>query len=175
MEGLKRGIVLAAVALMFAAAMLPEVAAVRYQVGNNGLGGWTGGVNYTNWTHGKHFYNGDWLFFVYDRNQLTVLEVNRSGYDNCTEDHPIHNWTTGAGRDVVPLNVTRDYYFISGKGFCFSGAKLAVHVENPPPPPSSSPTTNSSPASLMSNFRGRVFVPTLFAVAAVWDSLLMLL
>ncbi|XP_073057789.1 uncharacterized protein [Primulina eburnea] len=53
--------------------------------------------------------------------------------------HPIlsnflRNWTTGAGRDVVPLNVTRTYYFISGKGFCFSGMKLAVNVEDPPVP-----------------------------------------
>ncbi|GFP91766.1 lamin-like protein [Phtheirospermum japonicum] len=155
--------------------MLPEVAAVRYQVGDGGLGGWTTGVNYTNWTHNKHFYNGDWLFFVYDRNQMNVLEVNRSGYDNCTAEQPMHNWTTGAGRDVVPLNVTRDYYFISGKGFCFSGMKLAIHVQDPPPPPSYPPSRSSSPASLTSNFRGRVFVPALFAVAAVWDSLLMLL
>jgi hypothetical protein len=37
--------------------------------------------------------------------------------------------TTGAGRDVVPLNVTRNYYLISGKGFC-RGMKLAIHVKN---------------------------------------------
>ncbi|KAK6129285.1 hypothetical protein DH2020_036994 [Rehmannia glutinosa] len=173
MEGLKRGIVLTAATLMFAAVMLPEVAAVRYIVGANM--GWTSNVNYTIWAQGKHFYNGDWLFFVYDRNQMNVLEVNKTDYENCISDHPLHNWTTGAGRDVVPLNVTRNYYFISGKGFCFGGMKVAIHVENPPPPPSSSPVRSASPSSLLSNFRGHIFVPALFAVAAVWDSFLLLL
>lgn len=54
--------------------------------------------------------------FVYDRNQMNVLEVNETNYESCNSDHPLHNWTTGAGRDVVPLNVTRKYYFLSGKG-----------------------------------------------------------
>lgn len=55
----RRGIVFAAVAVMFAAVMLPEVAAVRYIVGGNM--GWTSNVNYTIWAQTKHFYNGDWL------------------------------------------------------------------------------------------------------------------
>jgi hypothetical protein len=38
--------------------------------------------------------------------------------------------TTGAGRDVVPLNVTRNYYFISGKGFCRHGMKIVIHDKN---------------------------------------------
>ncbi|XLT14387.1 hypothetical protein HN51_060077 [Arachis hypogaea] len=74
--------------------------------------------------------------FVYDRNQIDVLEVNKKDYEKCNSDHPLHNWTTGAGRDDVPLNMTRNYYFISGKGgFCFKGMKVAIHVENLPPPP----------------------------------------
>ncbi|KAL7141027.1 hypothetical protein ABFS83_08G026600 [Erythranthe nasuta] len=172
MEGLRRSILLVAAALMFAAVMLPEVAAVRYIVGANM--GWTSNVNYTIWAQNKHFYNGDWLFFVYDRNQMNVLEVNKTDYENCISDHPLHNWTTGAGRDVVPLNVTRNFYFISGKGFCFGGMKLAIHVENPPPPPSSSPV-KSGASNLLPDFQGKIFVPALFAVAAVWDSLLLLL
>ncbi|KAI5558910.1 hypothetical protein BDE02_17G074100 [Populus trichocarpa] len=113
--------------------MVPEVSATRWTVGSNM--GWTSNVNYTIWAQGKHFYNGDWLFFVYDRNQMNILEVNKTDYESCNSDHPLHNWTRGAGRDVVPLNVTRNYYFISGKGFCYGGMKLAVHVENPPPHP----------------------------------------
>ncbi|PIN00551.1 hypothetical protein CDL12_26947 [Handroanthus impetiginosus] len=172
MAGLRRGIVFAAVALMFAAVMLPEVAAVRYLVGGNM--GWSSNVNYTTWAQGKHFYNGDWLFFVYDRNQMNILEVNKTDFENCISDHPLHNWTRGAGRDVVPLNITKTYYFISGKGFCFGGMKVAIHVENPPPPPTSSPIRSDSPRWL-STFRSQIFVPTLFAVAAVWDSFLLLL
>ncbi|XP_057795805.1 early nodulin-like protein 17 [Salvia miltiorrhiza] len=167
--GVNRGVLLAAAALLFAAVMLPEVVAVRYIVGGNM--GWSQSVNYTIWAQDKKFYNGNWLFFMYDRNQMNVLEVNKTNFESCNSEHPLHNWTTGAGRDVVPLNVTKTFFFISGKGFCFGGMKVAIHVEKPPPPPSSSPIKSSSPPSL----RSRVFVPALFAVAAAWDALLLLL
>ncbi|KAF8012908.1 hypothetical protein BT93_I0924 [Corymbia citriodora subsp. variegata] len=162
----------AAVALSVVAVMLPEVAAVRILVGK-GAGesgnGWTTNVNYTVWAQGKHFYTGDWLFFVYDRNQLSVLEVNETDYGSCNSDHPLVNWTTGKGRDVVPLNVTRPYYFISGNGYCYGGAKLAVNVENPPPPPVASPEKSGSPASF---YCGRIVLPVVFAVGAMWDAFL---
>ncbi|XP_052188316.1 lamin-like protein [Diospyros lotus] len=149
--------------------MVPAVSSVRYIVGANM--GWTSNVNYTIWARGKQFYNGDWLFFVYDRNQMNVLEVNQTDYEACNSDHPLHNWTTGAGRDVVPLNQTRNYYFISGKGFCFGGMKVAIHVENPPPPPAASPIKDGASAY---NLRGQIVIPTVFAIAAVWDSFLRL-
>ncbi|KAL3525896.1 hypothetical protein ACH5RR_014268 [Cinchona calisaya] len=174
MEGLSslrwRGIgwPMAAAALLLV--MVPQVSSIRYMVGSNM--GWSPGVNYTIWAQGKHFYNGDWLFFVYDRNQMNVLEVNETDFESCNSDHPLHNWTTGAGRDVVPLNVTKTYYFISGKGYCYGGMKLAVNVENPPPPPTSSPQKSDSP-SLLSTFRGQIFIPTLFAAAAIWDAFIL--
>ncbi|KAK6928145.1 LOW QUALITY PROTEIN: Phytocyanin domain [Dillenia turbinata] len=141
-----------------------EVESVRIMVG--GAQGWGTSVNYTTWAQDKHFYNGDWLFFVYDRNQLNV---NSTDYESCNSDHPLHNWTTGAGRDVVPLNVTRKYYFISGKGFCYGGAKLAVDVENPPPPPEAAPVKADCTRPI---FRGHFVVPAVFAIAAMWDSLI---
>nr|ABD32491.2 Blue (type 1) copper domain [Medicago truncatula] len=113
--------------------MLPVASAKRWIVGDKK--GWTTNINYSTWIEGNNFYNGDWLFFSYDRNQMNVLEVNKTDYETCNSDHPIYNWAAGAGRDVVPLNVTRDYYLISGKGFCFGGMKLAIHVKNYPPPP----------------------------------------
>lgn len=106
---------------------------------------------------------------------MNVLEVNKTNYENCISDNPLHNWTTGAGRDVVPLNVTKTYYFISGKGFCFGGMKVAIPVEKAPPPPSSAPVKNGGPPSSPSTFRSQIFVPALFAVAAVWDSILLML
>ncbi|XP_073157270.1 early nodulin-like protein 17 [Henckelia pumila] len=169
MDGLRRSIALAVV-LALGMVALPEVTAVRYIVGGNV--GWSPNVNYTVWAQGKQFYNGDWLFFVYDRTQMNVLEVNQTDYENCISDHFLHNWTTGAGRDVVPLNVTKTYYFISGKGFCFGGMKVAINVENPPPPPSSLPVKSYS-QSLLSSFQGQIFLPVLFAAAAVWDSFLL--
>ncbi|KAL6520417.1 hypothetical protein OROMI_032597 [Orobanche minor] len=171
MEALKRGIGFAAVALMFAAVFLPEVAAVLYKVGDNNMGGWAPNANLTDWVRGKHFYKEDWLLHQYN-----VLEVNKTEYGNCTFFHPLRNWTRGSGRDLVYLNETRTYYIISSNG-CYGGMKLEIHVENPPPPPSTSPpkTKSGSPANLQSTLRTRVFMSALFAVAAVWDSWILLL
>ncbi|XP_006338413.1 lamin-like protein [Solanum tuberosum] len=151
--------------------MLPQVYSVRYIVGSRF--GWTNNVNYTNWAKDKHFYNEDWLFFVYDRNQMNVLELNKTDYESCNTDHPLHNWTTGAGRDVVPLNVTKTYYFASGKGYCYGGMKVAIHVEKAPPPPKAAPVHSSS-TNLLNSFKGQIMIPALFATAAAWDAFLLL-
>ncbi|OMO79374.1 Plastocyanin-like protein [Corchorus capsularis] len=164
MERSKMMLIMAAMAFALVV-MAPNVDAKRFIVGSNM--GWTTNVNYTIWAQDLHFYNGDWLFFVYDRNQMNVLEVNKTDYESCNSDHPLHNWTTGAGRDVVPLNVTRHYYFISGKGFCYGGMKLAVRVENPPPPPVASPVKSSSPSSI---YRGQLVLPAVLAIGALWDA-----
>lgn len=113
------------------------------------------------------------LVFVYDRNQMNVLEVNKTDYESCNSDHPLHNYTTGAGRDVIHLNVTRPYYIISGKGFCYGGMKLAINVEHLPPPPSGSPLNQKSSALRSSHICHTPFVLTIvFAVvvafARVW-------
>ncbi|XP_010258817.1 PREDICTED: lamin-like protein [Nelumbo nucifera] len=150
--------------------MLSGVSATRVIVGGNT--GWTSNVNYTEWAKGKHFYLGDWLYFVYDRNQMNVLEVNKTNYETCNENDPTHNWTTGAGRDVVPLNVTMMYYFISGKGFCYRGMKLAVQVENLPPPPPSFPANNKINASPPPNYTTQIVTPAVLAfVALLWTFL----
>ncbi|CAO2820566.1 unnamed protein product [Amaranthus hypochondriacus] len=147
--------------------MVPQVFGKRYIVGGNK--GWSPNVNYTVWASDKHFYFGDWLFFVYDRNQNNVLEVNKTNYENCNTDHPLKNWTTGAGRDVVPLNETRHRYFVSGGGFCFGGMKLSVRTEKPPPPPKSAPIKN---AAANPSYRSHLVLPLAFAIGAVWDSFL---
>lgn len=99
---------------------------------------------------------------------MNVLEVNSTDYESCNSDHLLHNWTTGAGRDIVPLNVTRKYYFISGNGFCYSGMKLAINVENPPPAPTASPVQSGSPPT----YHARIIVPAVFTIGAVWDAFL---
>nr|GLL26588.1 lamin-like protein [Ipomoea trifida] len=63
------------------------------------------------------------------RDRMNVLEVKKRDYKSCNSGRPIHNWTGGYGRDVVPLNVTKTYYFISAKGsFCHRGTKVAIRV-----------------------------------------------
>ncbi|KAK9107368.1 hypothetical protein Syun_023379 [Stephania yunnanensis] len=160
--------------------------ATRFIVG--GHNGWTNNFNYTEWAKTQHFYLGDWLclkwdifralfdgfvrlvefmssVFVYDRNQMNVLEVNKTAYDACSAEHPLHNWTTGAGRDVVPLNVTRHFYFISGNGFCYGGMKLAVRVENLPPPPKAALASHKNGAP---NASSLIMVRLATAFAVMW-------
>ena len=98
---------------------------------------------------------------------MDVIEVNRTNYVSCDAEHPLHNWTTGAGRDVVPLNVTRDYYFISSKGYCYGGMKLAVKVENMPPPPEAAPVKSKSSA-LTAAFGSQFVLPAVFTIGAMW-------
>nr|VDD33690.1 unnamed protein product [Brassica oleracea] len=141
-------VLIAAVILAFLVAMpVPEVTAKKYTVGDNKF--WNPNINYTIWAQGKHFYLGDWLYFVFDRNQHNILEVNKTDYENCNSDHPLVNWTRGAGRDVVPLNVTKHYYLLDGKGGCYGGMKLAVKVEKLPPPPKSAPVKNIGSVSVV--------------------------
>ncbi|KAI3726137.1 hypothetical protein L1987_65934 [Smallanthus sonchifolius] len=162
----------AAMAFAFCATliiMLPQVSAKRFIVG--GSMGWTTNVNYTLWAANQTFYFGDWLFFVYDRNQNDVQEVNKTNYETCNAEHPIHNYTTGAGRDVVELNVSHDRYFISSKGSCYGGMKLHVHLTPLPPPPQAAPLKSHS--SRFTVLRSQLVIPAVVAIAALWDSLLL--
>lgn len=77
--------------------------------------------------------------FVYYRYEHNILEVSKTDYERCNADHPIRNYSRGAGRDIVPLFDIRQYYLLDGRGGCSKGMKLTVKVENPPPPPPLAP------------------------------------
>ncbi|KAK1432895.1 hypothetical protein QVD17_09797 [Tagetes erecta] len=109
--------------------MVPEVYGKRFIVG--GYQGWASDVDYTIWAGNRTFYLGDWLC----RNINNVIEVSKTNYETCNVEHPVHNYTTGSGRDAVPLNVTHDRYFISSKRSCLGGMKLHVHLTTPLPSP----------------------------------------
>ncbi|CAH2055332.1 unnamed protein product [Thlaspi arvense] len=165
----------AAVVLTFlAAAPMIEVEAKKWTVGDTKF--WNPNINYTIWAQDKHFYLDDWLFFVYERNQYNVIEVNETNYRSCNSENPIANWSRGAGRDLVHLNVTRHYYLISGSGGgCYGGMKLAVLVENPPPPPDASPSKNSARRVFaISGLAHQFVIPVavLAAIGTMWDALL---
>ncbi|XP_028800051.1 lamin-like protein [Neltuma alba] len=93
---------------------------------------WRPKVNFTEWASHDHFYKGDWLYFGFDKQLYTVLEVNKTSYENCIDRDFIMNITRG-GRDVFQLLEEKPYYFISGKGFCLEGMKVAINVEEFPP------------------------------------------
>ncbi|XP_057984286.1 early nodulin-like protein 19 [Malania oleifera] len=138
---MKMAVVAAAAALLCAECREP----VLHKVG--GQQGWKTGVNYTNWSKSETFYVGDWLYFIFDKNQYNVLEVNETSYEQCIDQNFITNVTKG-GKDVFNLTEARPYYFLSGRGFCFSGVKLAVPVRVPPPPsPPPAPAKSGSPSS----------------------------
>ena len=71
-----------------------------------------------------------------------MFEVNQTGYDNCTTEGAVGNWSSG--KDFVSLEKAKRYYFICGNGQCFNGMKVSVLVHALPPPPSSSVAANQT-------------------------------
>ncbi|GAU25576.1 hypothetical protein TSUD_260100 [Trifolium subterraneum] len=120
------------------------VSATDHIVGANR--GWNPGINYTLWANNHTFYVGDYISFRYQKNQYNVFMVNQTGYDNCTTEGAIGNWTSG--KDFILFNKTMRYYFICGNGQCMNGMKVSVFVHPlPSPPPSSSDQLHSTPKS----------------------------
>lgn len=72
-----------------------------------------------------------------------VFEVNRTGYDNCTMDGLAGNWSSG--KDFIPLDEAKTYYFICGNGYCLTGMKVSVIVH---PQNASSPSSSAAAAAL---------------------------
>ncbi|KAK9101764.1 hypothetical protein Sjap_019018 [Stephania japonica] len=95
--------------------------------------GWNPGINYTLWANNHTFYVGDLISFRYQKTQYNVFEVNQTGYDNCTTEGAVGNWSSG--KDFIPLDKAKRYYFICGNGGCFSGMKVSVVVHDLPSPP----------------------------------------
>ncbi|KAM6602383.1 hypothetical protein CsatA_021992 [Cannabis sativa] len=135
------------IVLISAVSTLPPIFATDHIVGANK--GWNPGLNYTLWAKNHTFYVGDFISFRYQKNQYNVFEVNKTGYDNCTIEGAVGNWSSG--KDFILLKEPKRYYFICGNGQCFSGMKVSVVVHHLPPPPSSSPmhlSQNSTAAEI---------------------------
>lgn len=79
------------------------------------------------------------------KNQYNVFEVNQTGYDNCTTEGAVGNWSSG--KDFIPLNKAKRYYFICGNGQCFNGMKVSVLVHPLPSPPTSAETATNHSSS----------------------------
>lgn len=84
--------------------------------------------------------------FNFNKQMYNVLEVNKTSYESCNDQGFIKNITKG-GRDVVQLNEVRPYYYLSGRGFCWGGMKVAIFVQEAPPPPAQPPLGNASPSN----------------------------
>ncbi|XP_045830963.1 lamin-like protein [Trifolium pratense] len=101
------------------------------------------------WSLNQHFRVNDWLYFGYDKRYFSVLEVNKTSYENCIDAGFIKNVTGGAGRDVLPLTEKKTYYFISGGDYCKQGLKVAINVnDNVAPAPAPTSHKSGAPSAL---------------------------
>ncbi|KAL8137068.1 hypothetical protein V2J09_003069 [Rumex salicifolius] len=114
-------------------------AATDHIVGANR--GWNPGINYTLWANNHTFYVGDYIC-MYQKSTYNVFEVNKTGYDNCTLDGALGNWSSG--KDFILFNKSQRYYFICGTGGCFNGMKVSVFVHSLPSPPHPKTTAHAS-------------------------------
>lgn len=100
-----------------------------------------------------------------------MFEVNKTGYDNCTTEGAVGNWSSG--KDFIPLNKAKKYYFICGNGGCFSGMKVSIVVHPLPSPPSSAEhnskneSTKSAAAAVARGVESLIMVGLLWA-GYVW-------
>jgi hypothetical protein len=70
--------------------------------------------------------------FRYQKGTHNVLEVNETGYNNCTMDGVAGNWTSG--KDFILLKEPRRYFFICGNSLCHAGMKVIITVQPTPGP-----------------------------------------
>ncbi|XP_038692740.1 lamin-like protein [Tripterygium wilfordii] len=130
--------------LISALAAISPTTATDHIVGANK--GWNPGINYTLWANNHTFYVGDLISFRYPKTQYNVFEVNQTGYDNCTTEGAVGNWSSG--KDFIPLNKAERYFFICGNGQCFNGMKVSVLVHPLPSPPQAGLFANDSGSAL---------------------------
>ncbi|XAR50462.1 hypothetical protein NMG60_11004798 [Bertholletia excelsa] len=129
--------------------------------------GWNPGINYTLWANNQTFYVDDLISFRYQKMQYNVFEVNQTGYDNCTTEGAVGNWSSG--KDFILLKKAKRYYFICGNGGCFSGMKVSVLVHPLPPPPRSATVANEqSEKSGAAEARLTVAGVVVAVISSVW-------
>ncbi|XP_055819555.1 lamin-like protein [Solanum dulcamara] len=155
--------------LVVTATVATTVSATDHIVGANK--GWNAGINYTLWSNHQTFYVGDFISFRYQKTQHNVLQVNKIGYNNCTIEGALGNWSSG--KDFILLNKSKRYYFICGIGGCSNGMKVSVlvHPLSSPPPRSAvvsavhSSEKSASPMIFRGNFGSiLVLVEVLMAI-----------
>uniref|UniRef100_A0A0C9RVQ1 TSA: Wollemia nobilis Ref_Wollemi_Transcript_10519_1703 transcribed RNA sequence n=1 Tax=Wollemia nobilis TaxID=56998 RepID=A0A0C9RVQ1_9CONI len=144
---------------------------VAYQFIVGGSKGWTVPAeieSYNKWAGMVRFQIGDTLLFKYNKEEDSVLQVTKQGYNTCNSSSPIASFKNG--NTVFKLPVSGPFYFISGNSSnCQKGEKLVVvvlapchwgrgencgksgsHSPSPTPDPSPSAAPASSPGSSVS-------------------------
>ncbi|XP_043715236.1 blue copper protein 1a-like [Telopea speciosissima] len=89
--------------------------------------GWTNTCKYTEWTQEKLFHIGDTLVFNYEEGTHNVMQVNKTGYENCIRE-PIFGMLV-TGNDSIHLTALGTFWYICGVGkHCEYGQKLSITV-----------------------------------------------
>eukprot|EP01018_Ginkgo_biloba_P021528 Gb_35542 [translate_table: standard] len=164
-----------ALAMVSALAMVHLVSTTDHIVGGNR--GWNPGVNFTEWVKSQTFVVGDWIWFGgvvvvlfaafrYQRDQHNVVQVNQSGYDNCTMDNAIGNWSSG--KDFFFLNESKRYYYVDGRGFCYNGMKITFFVNETAPAPNPSAENDTTKKSSSDSGARCALRPTGLIISALF-------
>ncbi|KAI5082795.1 hypothetical protein GOP47_0002538 [Adiantum capillus-veneris] len=89
-----------------------SVLGAHYRVG--GLKGWEYGNDFQAWASSITFKQGDTLYFEYEANMHSVLEVSEEDYKTCNTRAPITS-DDGKGRLVVTLREAgATFFYICG-------------------------------------------------------------
>ncbi|KAH9604803.1 hypothetical protein KSS87_007413, partial [Heliosperma pusillum] len=113
---------------------------IRHYV--NGKQGWvpSPSQSYNQWAGSHRFLVNDTLYFSYNKEEDSVLEVNEQDYNTCNTNNPIMKEQNGESE--ISLTHSGPYYFISGNTTrCDHGEKMIVKVLSYHPPPTPSPPT----------------------------------
>ncbi|KAK9690434.1 hypothetical protein RND81_09G127500 [Saponaria officinalis] len=133
--------------------------------------GWNPGINYTSWANNQTFFVGDYISFRYKKLEHNVYEVNKTGYENCTTEGALGNWTNG--KDFIHLTKPGKYYFICGLGGCSQGMKVSVVVRRLAPSPSASITEHSADSEKHSNSVDAVLLSKWLSLSLLIGSIIM--
>nr|GEU93212.1 early nodulin-like protein 1 [Tanacetum cinerariifolium] len=125
--------------------------AYEFKVG--GSGDWSlTSTSYNQWAEKTRFQVGDTLYFKYQGEKDSVLEVSKEDYDNCNTASPIARHDDG--RTVIKFDRSGSQYFISGvSDNCKNNEKVLIvvladrtHKSSPQPPPSPASVSDESPS-----------------------------
>ncbi|KAL3813846.1 hypothetical protein ACJIZ3_015114 [Penstemon smallii] len=104
------------------------VSCIEFQVGERA--GWivppaNNSKIYNEWASQKRFRVGDTICFKYKKD--SVMEVNKTNYDECNSDRP--NYFSNTGNTIYTLDRSGFFYFISGAtGHCEKGQRMIIWV-----------------------------------------------
>nr|XP_043629993.1 early nodulin-like protein 1 [Erigeron canadensis] len=129
--------------------MTQNADAYQFKIGGSGEWSLTSASSYDQWAQKSRFQIGDTLWFNYQANGDSVLQVSEGDYKTCTTTSPIAKYSDG--HTMIKLNQSGPHYFISGVvDHCKKNEKVMIVVladrsKSSSQAPSQSPSPSSAP------------------------------